>query len=481
MRRFVGRQALLTRITAEWDAVRASGEGRMITIRGRRRVGKTWLVEEFLERTKPPNLFFAASAQTEERELGLFARGLAASNLPSRALGEGASFETWQGALTAAASGTDRKVPSVIVLDEFPYLLGDVQRSRRAVLGAVQTAWDRSLSKQPVLLILVGSDLAMMEQITAHGNPLYQRPSREMYVPPLNPAEAAQLSGLTGADALDSYLVTGGFPKIVQERMARPLREFLSEQLADAGLPLVATGRQVLDAEFPPNQQARAILSVIGEGFRRRVDIGNEVGVPAHNLAAPLETLTRKKRVVEGRLPLSTARSRDTRYEIMDPYLRFHMRFLDRYLGEIERGRGRVAVSAILADWPTYRGKAIEHLVREAIDQLLPDERFGVANVAGSFWTADHQIEVDLVGADRREPPAKHVDFVGTVKWRENKLLNFTDLNSLTASTARVPGVTPTTLKVGVTRSGVDDRAAGAFDVTLEPDQLLDAWNEAVE
>lgn len=286
---------------------------------------------------------------------------------------------------------------------------------------------------------------------------------------------------LTRLTALDSCLVTGGFPKIVRARGNLGLRPFLSQQLADAGLPLVATGRQVLEAEFPPNQQARSILSVIGEGFRRRVDIASEVGVASNNLAAPLETLTTKKRVVEGRLPLSTARSRDTRYEIVDPYLRFFMRFVDRHLGEIERGRGRVAVSAIMSDWSTYRGRAIEHLVREGIDQLLPDERFGGALVTGSFWTADHQSEVDLIGADRRAPPAKRLSFIGTVKWRENKPLTLADLNALIGVSTRVPGVTATTLKIGVSRSGVDERTSGAFDVVLGPDELLKAWANSAE
>ena len=129
-------------------------------------------------------------------------------------------------------------------------------------MGAVQTAWDRTLSKQPVLLLLVGSDQAMMEMITTPRQPLHQRPSREMLVPPLNPAEAAALSGLAGAEALDSYLVTGGFPKVVRAKMGRSLKDFLADQLADDGTALVTTGRLILDSEFGTNTQARSILSV---------------------------------------------------------------------------------------------------------------------------------------------------------------------------------------------------------------------------
>lgn len=477
MRQFVGRTDLLARIQTEWEAARNDGEGRMVTIKGRRRVGKTWLVEEFIERSKPPTAFFAASRQTEERELTLFAQGLAASTLPSRRLGEAASFSTWQAALVAAASESEQANPSVIVLDEFPYLLGSTAQAREAVLGAVQAAWDRTLSKQPILLILVGSDQAMMEMMVAPKQPLHQRPSRELSVPPLDPAEAAALSGLGGADAIDSYLVTGGYPKIVRAKMGRSLEDFLEDQFADDGTPLVTTGRLILNGEFGASAQARTILSVIGEGFRKRTDIAREVGVEAHNLKAPLDLLIAEKRVVEARRPLSTATSRDSRYEIVDPYLRFFMRFVDRYRGEIERGRGRIVAKTILDGWSTYRGKAVEALIRQALDEVIPDPRFGDADAVGAYWTADNRVEVDLVGADRREPPAKRVSFIGTIKWRENKPLTMADYNGLNTSKAAIAGAGPATRTVGVTRSGADERAFAAFDLVLGPDEILAAWS----
>ncbi len=477
MRNFVGRAGLLARIEVEWAAARDSGEGRMVTIRGRRRVGKTWLVEEFIDRSKAPNVFFAASRQTEDRELSLFAQALAFSNLPSRAQTEGVSFATWQAALVTAAGAADPTRPSVIVLDEFPYLLGATEQARDAVLGAVQTAWDRALSKQPVLLILVGSDQAMMEMITAPKQPLHQRPAREILVPPLNPAEAARLSGLTGAEALDSYLITGGFPKLVRAKMGRSLRDFLADQLVDDGTALVTTGRLILDSEFGASTQARTILSVIGEGFRKRGDIANEVGVDANNLKPPLDLLITDKRVVEARRPLSTAASRDTRYEIIDPYLRFYLRFVDRYKGEIERGRGRVVTDIIVRDWSTYRGKAIEALVREALDELIPDPRFGSAAVVGAFWTTDNALEIDLVGADRRDPPARQIAFLGSIKWREAKPVTMSDYNALVAGGAKVPGVSPTTIKAAVSRLGADADALTAFDVVLDASDIMAAWS----
>ena len=465
MRTFVGRNDLLSRMEREWASTRDKGEGRMITVRGRRRVGKTWLVEEFIDRTEPPNVFFAVSRQTDERELALFAQTLATSTLPSRSQAEGITFGTWQAALVSAAAGADAARPSVIVLDEFPYLLGDTKASRDAVLGAVQTAWDRTLSKQPVLLVLVGSDRAMMEMITAPKQPLHQRPNREIFVPPLNPAEAAALSGLTGADALDSYLVTGGFPKVVRAKMDRSLKDFLADQLADDGTPLVTTGRLILDSEFGANTQARSILSVLGEGLRKRGDISGETGIDGANIKRPLDFLIDEKRVVEGRRPLSTATSRDTRYEIVDPFLRFYMRFIDRHRGEIERARGRVVASIVLRDWSTYRGKAIEAVIRTALDEMIPDARFGDAASVGAYWTIDNAVEVDLVGADRRDPPAKRVSFIGSIKWRDRRPVDQTDHTALIRSAARVPGTDPAkTRTVAVSRLGANADATNVFD-----------------
>ena len=98
---------------------------------------------------------------------------------------------------------------SVVVLDEVPYLM-DEQGAFESVL---QRAWDRELSRKPVLLLLIGSDLSMMEALTSYGRPFHQR-AAEMPVGPLNPADVAAMTGLAAADAFDATLVTGGLPVV---------------------------------------------------------------------------------------------------------------------------------------------------------------------------------------------------------------------------------------------------------------------------
>lgn len=476
MKGFVGRRRLLDRLAGEVEGIRTDGQGRFVTVRGRRRVGKSWLVEESVERSRLPFVFFAASGQTPERELSLFAEKLSQSTLPSTELATNVRFETWEAALVAASSQASAETPSVIVLDEFPDLCelrrdNDGRVTGSPQEGSLRKAWDQVLSRRPVLLILIGSDLSMMEALTSYGRPLHQRPTRELVVPPLNPREVAAISKRTGADAIEAYLVTGGFPKIAAAWQEGGLRTFLTRSLGDDGSPLVSTGRLILQAEFRSSVQARSVLSAIGTGSRTNKAISDASGITTNNLTYPLKVLA-DKRVVSTRLPLSTRPSVDRRYAVADPYLRFYLRFLDQDYGEIERGRGRILVSRIIRSWEPYLGLAIEPIVRGAIENLLPDDRFGSARAVGGFWTRDHSVEVDLVGADRGEPPVDAVDFIGSIKWRQRKPATGADVAELIRAGSHVAGVTPDTPLVLVSRSGIAGVKAPLAAV-LTPDELL--------
>ncbi len=476
MKGFVGRRALLDRLMAEADEARAGDTGRFVTVRGRRRVGKSWLVEEFVERSRLPFVYFTASGQTPDRELALFAEKLSQSTLPSAGLASSVRFETWEAALVAAASQASAAAPSVIVLDEFPDLCelrrdGDGRVIGSPQEGSLRAAWDRVLSRQAVLLILIGSDLSMMEALTSYGRPLHQRPSRELVVPPLNPREVAALTRRTGAEALEAYLVTGGFPKIAAAWRDGDLRTFLAGSLVDDGSPLVSTGRLIMEAEFRSSVQARSVLSAIGTGSRTNKAISEASGITTNNLTYPLKVLA-DKRVVSTSLPLSTRPSVDRRYAVADPYLRFYLRFVDPAYGEIERGRGRLLVPEIVRSWETYAGLAIEPIVRGAIENLLPDDRFGPARAVGGFWTRDHSVEVDLVGADRGEPPVSAVSFIGSIKWRQRRPATGSDVAGLIRSGSRIAGVTSDTSLVMVSRSGISDVSV-PLAAALGPDELL--------
>lgn len=474
---FVGRSRELGILGEDLEVVRRSGRGALVLVRGRRRAGKSRLIEEFAERQGSPVVFFLATRQRPGYELTRFVDALAHSNHPEAPGSAGLRFESWEAALAFASVGATQQQPVVIVIDEFPYLVQT--DSEGAIESAVNAAWERTVSRRPVMLLLVGSDLSMMNMLTEHGRPLYGRPTRTLTVEPLAVGEVADALDVTGAEAIDAYHVIGGFPRLLPLwRRGASLRSFLTRALGDEDAPFIATGQRILDAEFPDDVQARTVLSVIGAGERTYSNIARVAGVASTNLRRSLDLLENQKRVIASERPLSAQPSKDTRYYIRDPYLRFYLRFVDPNLVDLQRGRHRLVANRILRDWQTYIGTAVEPFVRASIEHLLPDAALRNAEKVGGYWTRTNDPQIDLVGMDDRE---RAVAFVGSIKWRADQPFSTADADALRLAALHhprggVPGAGATTPLVGVSRSGFV--SAGDLTRTFEPDELLDAWRD---
>jgi hypothetical protein len=248
--------------------------------------------------------------------------------------------------------------------------------------------------------------------------------------------------------------------------------DYLDDALRHPTSALIVSGERSLVAEFPVDAQAARVLRAIGSGERTFTRIAQATGGLQHaSLRRSLELLT-LKRVVAADLPVSTASSRERRYRVADPYLRFWLRFVEPHMAEIERGRADVVVERIRASWSSWRGRAVEPVVREALNLLLPDRRFGRARHVGGFWTRTNVPEVDLVGVDHL-PVADAVAFVGSIRWRDSGAFDDGDVARLVRDRAKVPGAHDRTPLVGVSRSGFD---AHGLAVMLDPDDLVGAW-----
>lgn len=247
---FVGRRQELATLERELQKVAAGvgGErpGRCVMLRGRRRVGKSRLVERFAERSGAPFLFYAATGASPGDDLARLARDAQASTLPLARL-VAAARPSWDAAFDVLAAALPADRVSVLVIDEVPYLMD----AGGAFEGMLQRAWDRVLETKPVLLVLIGSDLSMMEALNSYGRPFHQR-GREMVLGPLNPAEVGRMLGLEPAEAFDAALVTGGLPLICAEwPRGAGLWDFLGEALSDPVSALLVSAERSLAAEFP--------------------------------------------------------------------------------------------------------------------------------------------------------------------------------------------------------------------------------------
>ncbi|MGP4110448.1 ATP-binding protein [Streptomyces sp. 4N509B] len=480
MHRFVGRQRELRVLRETLDEVRsATGPrgrpGQCLLIRGRRRVGKSSLVEEFLQRIDAPSVFFTAAGQPAERELAEFADAVEGSTLPeeARELFTQEAPTQWNAAFRLLAEALPDDTPSVVVIDEVPYLMRRVD----AFEGMLQRAWDRQLSRKPVLLLLIGSDLSMMEALNSYERPFHQR-GREMVVGPLNPADLAEMLDLPPAAAFDAALVTGGLPLLCREwRPGEGLWDYLGRSLDNPVSALLVSAERSLAAEFPRQALGREVLAAIGAGERTFTNIARAAGGISHTTLTRATELLTAKGVVAGELPVSTRPSKERRYRVTDPYLRFWLAFLRPRMAEIERMRGDLTLARIREGWASWRGRAVESLVRASLARLLPDPdgELPAAPVVGGYWTRGNAVEIDIVGADR-QPVAKRLLFLGSIKWLENAAFDAHDLAALHKHRAAVTDE-PVPL-VAVSRGGVSSEVGGlgGLAAAYGPGELLAAW-----
>jgi hypothetical protein len=440
--------------------------GQCLLMRGRRRIGKSSLVEAFVDRAGAPAVFFTAAGASTEVELGALTEAVRSSTLPGRSVFDDAAPGNWSAALRQLAGILPDDRPSVVVMDEVPYLVHRVD----AFEGILQRAWDRELSRKPVLLVLIGSDLSMMEALSSYGRPFHQR-GKEMVLGPLNPAEVGEMLRLEPADAFDAALVTGGLPLICAAwPEGADLWRFLASELTNPVSPLLVSAERSLAAEFPESAMARMVLSAIGSGERTFTNIARAAGGISHTTLTRAVEVLLQKRMVAGELPVSTVASRERRYRVTDPYLRFWLSFIGPHLAEIERLRGDITVERVRAGWAAWRGRTVEPLLRDSLARLLPDGTLPSTPVIGSYWTRSNSIEIDIIGADR-EPVANRLFFVGSIKWLERAPFDGHDLLALQRHRATITD-DPLPL-VAISRSGVD---TAGLDASYGPAELLAAW-----
>jgi len=474
---FVGRKMELALLNRRLARAAANGDGTALVIRGRRQVGKSRLAQEFCDTANVPYLFYTATkgASPVEAITAFFAE-LAESSLPrDRALIPTDQVSSWPDALRVLASVLPES-PVVIVLDELPWLA----EQDEIFDGALQTAWDRLLSQRPVLLLLLGSDLHMMERLTAYDRPFFGR-ADNLLLGPLNPAEVGDALGLDAADAIDAFLLSAGLPGILRAWPREvPALEFAERECADPASPLFGVPEAALLAEFPAPDTARRVLEAVGDGNRTHANIAAEAGsrdgaVPSGTLSPVLRRLVEEKHVLAIDEPLSTRPGKPALYRVADSNLRFYLAVGRTAHNLSKRGRPEAAATLIRRRWATWRGRAVEPIIRDALSRAAPDLPWPAADAVGGWWNRAFDPEVDLIGADRA-PVARTLFYAGSVKWLDRPFGDH-DLAELRRGATQVPGFDPGgTALIAASASGFSDAAADGLALTWRPADVVAAF-----
>jgi AAA+ ATPase superfamily predicted ATPase len=403
---FVGRVEELAALEAWW----ATRSPRPALIWGRRRVGKTALIERFISDKRA--VFHTAARRPEVDELRELSLRIAP--VSTGALRDLASrpYERWDDLLDGLAALAQHE-PLLLVLDEFPELL-PMSPSLPAILRAFL---DRSRDRTRLRILLCGSSVRVMEAIQDYREPMYGRFDESVLLHPFRPHEAAaMLPALNPADRALVYGLVGGMPQYLRWwRQDLTVRDNLRALACRPGALLLTEGERVLGTEIESGDRPASILYALAAGRTRYQEIEDAIK------AEPSRTLDRliRMRLVERKIPVTEnpARSKRRIYRIADNFLSFYLGVLSHYRAEIDRGLGSTIIDAVLSDLDDHMGSSYEGAFREHLRRLARAGELGPGIVAvGEWWAEGGQDQIDAVVLAKRDRTITPV-LAGECKW----------------------------------------------------------------
>ena len=354
------------------DDLYGSGDPELFVLYGRRRVGKTELLQRFCEGRRA--VYFLAAQVREKDNLRAF-RDALRDGLGDPLL-DSIEFPDWPAALAFAAErAADERL--VLVLDEFPYLC----ESTKGLASLVQQFWDQRGKTSRLMLVLCGSQVSFMErEVLAERSPLFGRRTGQRRLEPLPPSEALRFHPTWDLERrVQAYAILGGMPAYLRRfRDDRSLEDNLLREVLRPEGYLFDEVSFLLRTELNNPATYNSILAAVAGGAEKVGDIGLVVGVDSTTANKYLHVL-RELRLVERAIPLTDPnplRSRRGTYRIADRFVAFHFRHVQPNLSLIQADRGaRVLEQVVRPDLERLVDDALvdfvlEHLTREAAYEL---------------------------------------------------------------------------------------------------------------
>ncbi len=407
---FVGRTEELAELQAWWKRPAAAP----VFVWGRRRAGKSALLQHFAEGTGAPVVFHTGTGQAQQAEIAAVCRRAAAVVPDGHRDLITEPYRSWRDVLDYLAQAA-RASPALLVLDEFP----ELARSSPALPGTLRAFLDEAGGRTQLRIALSGSAARHPAEVSQALAPLHGRLGLTLHLRPFLPHEAAlMLPGLKPAERARAYAVCGGTPLYLSwwDQNA-PLADNLYELAGRPGAPLLTEGQLAMAADVGEGEHTLAVLAAIAAGRTRHSEIKGLIG------ADPSRTLDRliDLRVIERLVPVTEqgTRSRRRLYRITDHSLEFYLGTLTRFRTEIERGLGTSAVHPMAAWLDAHMGPVYEEAFRQHLRRLAASGALGEGvEVIGSWWSEDSRQEIGAV-ALAQNGPARVPVLIGESRWAE--------------------------------------------------------------
>lgn len=394
---FCGRTEEITALRRCWQDVQAQHASQMVTVFGRRRVGKTALLRRTFENEAAPVLSFLAQDRAEASLASAWTQAVC------RAFGVACApdFRQVSDVLSFAMS-LSRQRPAVFLIDECQVL----ERRTPGFWAQLQSVWGRQRHESQLLLVLCGSGFDAMERLFGGAQaPLFSLCAKQLEVHPFPPSVIRQIvadENPTAApeDLLTVYAMTSGLAGRLQtlsENGVLSRRDAVRFLFSRAGAWLRRDGAITLTSEYRAGTaDHREILHAVAQGASTWSQIEARVGRDINGFMEKLEKhrlLTREKPL------LATPSSRLVRYRISDLSLAFWLTFVDpiecQDLANLQRWDELVARCE--AGLPSFLEKALAEWLRAKFQEE------GAWPLVGRWWNRQSAIDLVAVDSNRRQ------------------------------------------------------------------------------
>lgn len=370
---FIGRENELKSLESVYEK---DGFG-MTIIYGRRRVGKSTLIKEFVKDKRV--IFYTATKVGPERNLELFTKQVLDVLDPTISNATFPTVESVFDLISARIQDGDEK--TVLVIDELPYWA----EKDEALLSIFQKYIDTMWLQKNLMIILCGSTLSFMEKkVLSEKSPIFGRRDSQIKLEAFNYRDSALfVPNYSAEDKAICYGVTGGVAKyLALFDPKKSLDDNIIRLFFNPDGYLFDETRNLLTQEFTDITLVNNIIEQVASGENTLNNIASKVHEKDTTVLYSLEKLIDVGLVEKKKCITEEKNKKKTQYVLKDHMFSFWYKFIPKAVSVIEMGQGQMYYEKIVKpQLHSFMGSVFEEMCRYyTLEQ-------GILGMFGSFIT----------------------------------------------------------------------------------------------